>query len=153
MKKLRKNGGFTLIEMLIVVAIIAILIAVSIPLINSALERARDATDQANERSAKTEAVLVYMGLGQVDFEDFEGGTFGLNYAQTALLNNNAFYYDAAKGIITQTKPDAGYGRCTGKACTTEYENSLWYGDGNHQDMVLKVGVKSDGEVMLGWVK
>lgn len=51
-EKLSKNGGFTLIEMLIVVAIIAILIAISIPMVNSALERAREATDAANERAA-----------------------------------------------------------------------------------------------------
>lgn len=50
--KLKKAGGFTLIEMLIVVAIIAILIAIGIPLVNKALERAREATDSANERSA-----------------------------------------------------------------------------------------------------
>ena len=49
--KLKKQGGFTLIEMLIVVAIIAILIAVSIPMVNGALERAREATDAANEKS------------------------------------------------------------------------------------------------------
>lgn len=50
--KLSKNGGFTLVEMLIVVAIIAILIAVSIPLVNGALEKARHATDDANYRNA-----------------------------------------------------------------------------------------------------
>ena len=37
-----------LIEMLIVVAIIAILIAISIPLVGNALERAREATDAAS---------------------------------------------------------------------------------------------------------
>ena len=50
--KLNKENGFTLIEMLIVVAIIAILIAIAIPMVNSALERAREATDSANERAA-----------------------------------------------------------------------------------------------------
>ena len=51
-EKFRKNEGFTLVEMLIVVAIIAILIAVSIPIVNGALEKARHATDEANYRSA-----------------------------------------------------------------------------------------------------
>ena len=60
-EKFRKNSGFTLIEMLIVVAIIAILIMVSIPMISSALERAKVATDSANERSAMATALITYM--------------------------------------------------------------------------------------------
>lgn len=50
--KLKKEGGFTLVEMLIVVAIIAILIAISIPMVSKALEKARHAVDQANIRDA-----------------------------------------------------------------------------------------------------
>ena len=60
-KKLNKNEGFTLVEMLIVVAIIAILIAVSIPLVNSALEKARDATDDANFRDAAALGMITLM--------------------------------------------------------------------------------------------
>lgn len=60
-EKLGKNGGFTLVEMLIVVAIIAILIAVSIPMVNSALEKARDATDDANFRSAAALGSVKYL--------------------------------------------------------------------------------------------
>lgn len=51
-KKLRKNGGFTLMEMLIVIAIIAILIAIAIPTFSSQLENAREAVDAANLRAA-----------------------------------------------------------------------------------------------------
>lgn len=59
--KLSKNGGFTLVEMLIVVAIIAILVAVSIPLVNGALDKARQATDEANLRAAKAEGAIEYL--------------------------------------------------------------------------------------------
>lgn len=62
-KKLKKTGGFTLIEMLIVVAIIAILVAVSIPMVNSSLDKARTATDDANERAAKAAAMATFMLL------------------------------------------------------------------------------------------
>ena len=57
MSKLKKQHGFTLVEMLIVVAIIAVLIAVSIPMVGSALESSRVAVDQANERDAQSMAV------------------------------------------------------------------------------------------------
>lgn len=51
-KKAKKNKkGFTLAELLIVVAIIAVLVAISIPIFTSQLEKAREATDEANIRS------------------------------------------------------------------------------------------------------
>lgn len=63
-KKLKKNGGFTLIEMLIVVAIIAILVVVSIPMVSSSLDKAKSATDDANLRAAKAAGVIEYMTNG-----------------------------------------------------------------------------------------
>lgn len=100
-KKLKKSGGFTLIEMLIVVAIIAILVAVSIPLVSSSLEKARIATDQANERAAKSAAMIKYLT---------DGTTGDMKYS-----------YDAENGTVTPAKdassePDApknGYGQCS----------------------------------------
>ena len=50
-KKLNKKG-FTLAELLIVVAIIGVLVAISIPIFTAQLEKAREATDMANIRSA-----------------------------------------------------------------------------------------------------
>ena len=52
MKKLKNSKGFTLMEMLIVVAIISVLIAIAIPTFTNQLEKAREATDLANLRGA-----------------------------------------------------------------------------------------------------
>jgi len=104
--KLGKQGGFTLIEMLIVVAIIAILIAVSIPVVNGALERSREATDAANERSFKA-ALLVSSTVGKFDTKDGKSTDF---------KDGTVYAYDAANGLITnQTvgKKDKGYGKST----------------------------------------
>ena len=56
MKKLNKKG-FTLAELLIVVAIIAVLVAISIPIFSSQLEKSREAVDAANIRAAYAEVM------------------------------------------------------------------------------------------------
>ena len=49
---MRKNKkGFTLAELLIVVAIIAVLVAIAVPIFSNQLESAREGTDAANVRS------------------------------------------------------------------------------------------------------
>ncbi len=56
MKKNNKKG-FTLAELLIVVAIIAVLTAIAIPVFTSQLEKSKEATDMANIRSAYAEVM------------------------------------------------------------------------------------------------
>lgn len=60
MKKTNKKG-FTLAELLIVVAIIAVLVAIAIPVFTSQLEKARQATDLANIRATYAEATAAYL--------------------------------------------------------------------------------------------
>ncbi|MBU5627541.1 prepilin-type N-terminal cleavage/methylation domain-containing protein [Oscillibacter sp. MSJ-2] len=57
MKK-RLKKGFTLMEMLIVVAIIAVLAAIAVPSFNASLNTAKKAADDANIRTAYMETVL-----------------------------------------------------------------------------------------------
>lgn len=51
----RSKKGFTLIEMLVVIAIIAILVAVVIPVVGNATAKAKAATDAANLRAVYAE--------------------------------------------------------------------------------------------------
>ena len=55
--------GFTLAELLIVVAIIAVLVAVAIPVFGSQLEKSREAADLANVRAAYAK-VLTEANMG-----------------------------------------------------------------------------------------
>jgi type IV pilus assembly protein PilA len=94
-KKLNNKKGFTLAELLVVVAIIAVLVAVSIPIFSAQTKKANLATNQANARAAKAAAVTQVLG----------GDT-------TA-----TYYYDTKAGTISATKPTV---TTTGTAITTD---------------------------------
>ena len=55
LKKLQNKKGFTLMEMLIVVAIIAVLVAIAIPVFNGASTKSKEAADVANVRATHAE--------------------------------------------------------------------------------------------------
>ena len=65
MQKDRQKQGFTIMEMLIVVAIIAILVAVSIPIFHNSLHKAKVAADKANVRAYYAELQLEYLTTGE----------------------------------------------------------------------------------------
>ena len=83
-KKLNKKG-FTLAELLVVVAIIGVLVAISIPIFTAQLEKARDAVSVANLRTAYAEAQTL------------------------VLIGNNGEKSDKATLTIDTTKADAYY--------------------------------------------
>ena len=77
MKKIKNSKGFTLMEMLIVVAIIAVLVAIAIPTFTTSLNKARVATDQANIRSGYA-SVMAEILTNQYD--DATNGTTPTTY-------------------------------------------------------------------------
>lgn len=68
-KKYKGKNGFTLAELLIVVAIIAVLVAISIPIFTTQLEKAREATDLSDVRSAYAEVMTAAItGDGSITY-------------------------------------------------------------------------------------
>ena len=57
-RKLKSDRGFTLAELLIVVAIIGVLVAIAIPIFTSQLEKSREAVDLSDVRSAYAEVMM-----------------------------------------------------------------------------------------------
>ena len=68
MKKMNKKG-FTLIEMLVVIAIIAILVSIIIPVVSDSTEKARESADAANIRAAITTATTKGIATGTAGTE------------------------------------------------------------------------------------
>ena len=64
LKKFTNKKGFTLMEMLIVVAIIAVLVAIAIPVLTGQLNKANQATDAANIRVAYANAAVKAVTTG-----------------------------------------------------------------------------------------
>lgn len=151
MKKLRRKDGFTLIEMLIVVAIVAILIAVSIPLVGSALDRAREATDAANERAAneraaKAEILICYMS----DSEYAPGKKVIANSGGANSSINSIYAYDAANGKLIQAAPAVRYGKCSNH----RHENGyllVWVKEGGSVSITPEQEYRKPGYVERKW--
>lgn len=68
-KKLKNKKGFTLAELLIVIAIIGILVAIAIPTFSAALKRAEEAVEVANARSTYAEGMVEYLTHGRTTFD------------------------------------------------------------------------------------
>ena len=122
----KNNKGFTLAELLIVVAIIAVLVAVAIPVFSAQLEKSREATDLANARSAYAELLAAAMledgdSLKDTDVIKYtapaEGSTVWtavvtLKQTENDWQTKNPDPETAVAGITATGKPDKG-GKCT----------------------------------------
>ena len=64
---MRNKKGFTLAELMVVVAIIGVLVAISIPIFTSQLHKAKVATDIANLRGFYTQLQADYIETEKED--------------------------------------------------------------------------------------
>ena len=125
----KNNRGFTLAELLIVVAIIAVLVAIAIPIFTSQLEKARESTDAANARSAYAEIMSAAI-LGEPITTEIDRGAYKIavtsgsegSYVYTATIPCKQmqadWQNDSIKDIAGQTPPTSVG---SGKTITVKY--------------------------------
>lgn len=118
----KNNKGFTLAELLVVVAIIAVLVAISIPIFTTQLEKAREATDAANIRAAYAEMLVAVL-------DETSPAPVTIDLAQTQANWENE--PDWPENMSVPDKPVAG----ANKAVIS------W--DSTHEKVVVTISAKS----------
>jgi type IV pilus assembly protein PilA len=144
----RKNKkGFTLAELLIVVAIIGVLVAVSIPIFTAQLEKSREATDLANLRAAKAAAVSAYLTEDATVFD-----TDASTGAKT--IKTSDIYYNAGQGKLSDTGDAIGKGTATKGGCaSTTFGTYTYTEDSDVAGQKIKVTIGTNGDVTCKFVK
>ena len=124
----RKSKGFTLIELMIVVAIIGILAAIAIPRFANLIDRAREARTQGNLGAIRS-AMSIYYGTND-----------GVWPAQIANLDDNAFGGPFLQSIPTVLLPSAMHGGTeTSAEATAAGDSGGWFYNGGANDGLVNV--------------
>lgn len=111
MKKNNKKG-FTLVELVIVVAVMAVLVAVAIPTVSSIVGEANDAVDQSNARAI--ESVLKLAEAKAANESDDGTATLDAGDVQTAVaaaklgITDAVFKYDPTTGVVSVGSAGSG---------------------------------------------
>jgi prepilin-type N-terminal cleavage/methylation domain-containing protein len=124
--KYKRNKGFTLAELLIVVAIIAVLVAISIPIFTSQLEKSRESTDLANVRAAYAEVMSAAI-TNDESSEVFKDGAYQIIVPLKQKQNDWQSYPVTIAGVtVTKEAPQndhwIGYPGPDG-SCTVSYSD------------------------------
>ncbi len=117
--KLKNKKGFTMAELLIVIAIIAVLIAVAFPVFGAQLAKAEYAVDVANVRAAYSEAVadalmtsdyqggkLTVPNSGWLKIKDAPVNGYFVNTPAALTASDTANTNDVGKQAIIVSPPD-----------------------------------------------
>ena len=125
MKKMNMSKGFTLIELMIVVAIIGILAAIAIPQFANLVSKSQEGRTKANLGTIRS-ALSIYYG-------DTEGWYPSAANNNLALLTNGFRYLQAVPNAdLPKTTNNAGHGASAGEVTSTAPTDAAgWNYDGS----------------------
>jgi len=124
----KNRKGFTLAELLIVVAVIAVLVAIAIPVFSSQLEKARQATDMANARAAYASAMAQWITDPKTE--------------------TTKYVFNGSAAVIDGPAP-AAYGKSSANSST--WDNMPFAISGVPLDNYVTVTIDPDGVPTLQW--
>lgn len=121
-RKLNKKG-FTLAELLVVVAIIAVLVAIAIPIFSAVTDRAERAVELANARACYAQGMAKALGTNNaITAETLSAGGKIYTFACDAGGENGKVTVDAGSSGKTVYAPSGGYTSATFNAADAQLE-------------------------------
>ena len=108
---MKKQSGFTLIELMIVVAIIAILAAIALPAYQDYVARSQVSEANSLASGAKTAVAEEYANTG--DFTDIDNDSAGLA-AATSIRGDYVDQVEVEDGVITATMSSGASSKVAG---------------------------------------
>ena len=146
----KTNKGFTLAELLIVVAVIAVLVAVAIPTFGTQLEKSRQAVDISNLRSAFAAARLaeIYQMNESDNFKLLTADSNGTSCTYAAGANDTTpatiiCYYNPDTGKLVNAGVDCIKAKGNKVVADTSNLNTIISYGNNNTEKTLTLGNKN----------
>lgn len=128
---IRRHNGFTLVEMVIVMAVIVILSAIAIPVFSSMMARADAAVDRSNIHTGKVAAINRYI-------------------SDNSMGTKKIYYFDGASGTVTDDAEKAALIRGYGKS-SVAVDGATGLPVKNGEPQVLVITVSADNTYAASW--